>query len=109
MFLCYPTIFLRAKIVADSHGGVIIYIKDHINYIRRHDLEPIGVECVLVKLTLKHKHILFGLFNRPPNYDALYFSSIEDLIHLAVDTGIQDIIVTGDFNYNMLIWKHHRK
>ena len=24
--------------VADSHGGVIIYIKDHIHYIRRHDL-----------------------------------------------------------------------
>ena len=55
-----------------------------------------------IELTLRHKHILFGLFYRPPNSDALYFSSIEDSIHLAVDTGIQDIIVTGDFNYNML-------
>ena len=88
--------------VADSHGGVIIHIKDHIHYVRRHDLEPIGVECVWVELTLKHKHILLGLFYRPPNSDALYFSSIEDSIHLAVDTGIQDIIVTGDFNYYML-------
>ena len=88
--------------VADSHGGVIIHIKDHIHYVRRHDLEPIGVECIWVELTLKHKHILFGLFYRPPNSDALYFSSIVDSIHLAVDTGIQDIIVTGDYNYNML-------
>ena len=55
-----------------------------------------------VKLTLKHKHILFGLFYRPPNSNALFFSSIEDSIHLAVDTSVQYIIVTGDFNYNML-------
>ena len=88
--------------VADSHGGVVIYIKDHIHYVRRRDLEPIGVECVWVELRLKHKHILFGLFYRPPNSDALYFSSIEDSIHLAVDTGIQDIIVTGDLNSKML-------
>ena len=34
--------------VAVSHGGVIIYIKDHIHYIRRHDLEPIEVGCVRI-------------------------------------------------------------
>ena len=39
---------------ADSHGGVIMYIKFHIHYVRRHDLEPIAVECVWVELTLKH-------------------------------------------------------
>ena len=27
---------------------------------------------------------------------------MEDAIHLAVDTDIKDIVVTGDFNYNML-------
>ena len=87
----------RKDRVADSHGGVIIYIKNI--YIT---LGVIGVECVWVELTLKHKHILFGLFYRPPNSDALYFSSIEDTIHLAVDTSIQDIIVTDELNYNML-------
>ena len=43
-----------------------------------------------------------GVFYRPPRTDALYFSSIEDSIHLAVDKCINDIIITGDFNYNML-------
>ena len=47
-------------------------------------------------------HILFGLFYRPPNSNSLYFSSIEDSIHLTVDTGIQYIIVISDFNYSML-------
>ena len=61
----------RKNRVADNHGGVVIYIKDHKHYVRRHDLEPIGVECVWVELTLKHKHILFGLFYRPPNSDTI--------------------------------------
>ena len=92
----------RKDRVAYSHGGAIIYIKDHIHYVRHVYLEPTGVECFWIELTLRHKHILFGLFHRPPNSDALYFSTIEDSKHLAVDTGIQDIIVTSDFDYNML-------
>ena len=62
------------------------------------DLEPSGVECIWVELTLKQKHILFGLFYRPPNSDMTYYSLLEDSTHLAVDTGIADIIITGDFN-----------
>ena len=52
-------------------------------------------------MTLNHKRILFGLFYIPPSANAVYFSSIEDSIHLAIDTGIQDIIVNGDFNFNL--------
>ena len=43
-----------------------------------------------------------GLFYRPPNSDANYYSNIEDSLALAFDTGIADIIVTGDFNFNLL-------
>ena len=86
----------------DHHGGVMIYVKEKIFYCRRRDLEPVGIECIWIELTLKHKHILFGLFYRPPNSDSTYFTAIEDSIHPAVDTGIQDIVVTGDFNFNML-------
>ena len=46
--------------------------------------------------------MLFGLFYRPPSSNAAYLSSIEDSVHLAIDNGIQEIIVTGDFNCNML-------
>ena len=60
-------------------------------------------------LTLRHKHILFGLFYRSPNSDMTYYSSLEDSIHLAVDTGTDDIIITGDFNFNMLNSQYARK
>ena len=43
-----------------------------------------------------------GVFYGPPRTDALYFSSIEDSIHMSVDTCINDIIITGEFNYTML-------
>ena len=67
----------------------------------RHDLELPGIECIWIEVILKQKRLLFGLFFRP-NSDQIYHSAVEDSIHLAVDTGIKDIVVTGDFNYNML-------
>ena len=85
----------------DSHGGVMIYIKDSIHYKRLYDLEPIGIECIWIEMVLRQKHVLFGLFYRPPNSDANYLSTIENSTHLAVDTGIRDIILTGDFNFDM--------
>ena len=79
----------------------MIYVKDSIYYKRRLDLDPRGIECIWIELVLKHKHVLFELFYRPPNSDLNYYSTMEDSIHLAVDTGINDIIITGDFNINM--------
>ena len=66
----------------DSHAGVILYVKNNIHYTRRHDLELRGVESIWIELTLKHKHILFGVFYRPPNSEAVVFSGIEDSIRL---------------------------
>ena len=56
----------------------------------------------MIEVVNKHKHALFGVFNRPPNADSEYFSAIETSFNLPVDTGYSDIIVTGDFNFNML-------
>ena len=86
----------------DAHGGILVYIKENIHFRRRHDLEPQGIECLWIEVENKSKHILFGVFYRPPNSDSIYYGTIEDSIHLAVDTGINDIIITGDFNLNVL-------
>ena len=86
--------------MTDPHGGVAMYVKNSIIYTRRHDLELSGIECIGIEVIFKQKRLLFGLFYRP-NSDQIYHSTEEDSIHLAVDTGIKDI-VTGDFNYNML-------
>ena len=38
-----------------------------------------------------------------------YYSSLEDSIHIAIDTGIDDIIITGDVNFYMLNSQYARK
>ena len=87
----------------------MIYVKNSIYYKRRLDLEPRGIECIWIELVLNYKHVLFGLFYRPPNAYLNYYSIIEYSIHLAVDTGINDITITGDFNINMYNSQSARK
>ncbi|KAH3890067.1 hypothetical protein DPMN_014136 [Dreissena polymorpha] len=91
----------RKDRIHDSHGGVMLYVKDCIHYKRRVDLEPITLECIWIELhLLSMKRVLFGIFYRPPNADASYTNLIDDSIGLAIETGISDIIITGDFNMN---------
>ena len=41
------------------------------------------------------------IFNRHPNSGSNYVTHIEDSIYVATDTGIDDIIITDDFNLNI--------
>ena len=91
----------RKDRAGDSYGGVMLYVKEGIHYKRRNDLELRNIESIWIEVANSHKRVLVGLFYRPPNSDAAYFSSIEDSVGLAIDTGISDIIITGDFNLNV--------
>ena len=51
----------RRDRVGDSHGGVIIYVKEGLHYRRRQDLEPRGIECIWIELSNNHKRTLFWL------------------------------------------------
>ena len=46
--------------------------------------------------------LLKGTFYRPPTASPVVLSNIENSIGLATDTGVEDIVVTGDLNLNML-------
>ena len=99
----------RKDWVGESHGGVIIYVKEGLHYKGRQDLERRGFECIWIELSNNHKCTFFCLFYRPPNSDLAYYSLIEDSFHLAVDSGINNIIITGDLNFNMLHPQSSRK
>ena len=45
---------------------------------------------------------LLGTFYRPPNSPNAVMTSIEDSIGLAFDTNIQNSLITGDFNLDLL-------
>ena len=86
----------------DAHGGVAVYIKETLYSKRRSDLEIRGVENIWTEVKLKHRSVLIGTFYRPPNSDVSILTDIEASIDLAFDSGIRDIIITGDFNFDYL-------
>ena len=94
---------------SDTHGGVMLYVKEGLHYKRRDDLELLNIENIWIELANSHKRLLLGLFYRPPNSDAAYLAHIEDSISLAIDTGIPELIITGDFNLNLLNQQTFRK
>ena len=100
---------IRKERVQDNHGGVMVYLKNNLVYKRRADLEPCGIECLWLEILLNSKSILLGVFYRPPNSNSKTLKDIENSIGLASDSGLEHIIVTGDFNCNMLSELQKRK
>ena len=60
-----------------------------------------NVECIWLELRFKTKKYVYETFHIPPNSNAQVWEDIEQSIDLALTCNI-DIIVTGDFNVNML-------
>ena len=60
----------------DSHGGVMLYVKEGIHYKRRNDLELRNIESIWIEVANSHKRVLVGVFYRPPNSDSAYLSNI---------------------------------
>ena len=100
----------RKDRTGDRYGGVILYVKNTLSYTRRHDLEPNRLECIWIQIkSCNNRNILYGVFYRPPNSDSAYNSLMEDSIGLAMDSNITDVIITGDFNLNVMKESQFRK
>ncbi|MCG8092513.1 MAG: hypothetical protein JAZ17_02615 [Candidatus Thiodiazotropha endolucinida] len=98
----------RADRVDRPGGGVVIYAKDSLFLKRRKDLEIRGLEAVWVEIKVKSKILLVGGFYRPPNSNNDYFDLIAESVDRAHNANISDILITGDFNYNMLSGENNR-
>ena len=56
----------------------------------------------LHELQVQSKQILVGGFYRPPNSGAEYFNLVVESFDRAHNTNIADLIILGDFIYNMM-------
>ena len=81
----------------------MIYVRNTLVAHRRTDLEINGLEAVWLEIIVRSKTILIRGFYRPPNSNNNYFDLILESIDKAYSTKIADIIITGDFNINMLV------
>ncbi len=108
----YLTVFkspFRQDRSADAHGGILVYVSDQLFATRRRDLEIQGTECIWLEISIHNKPLLIGTFYRPPNSLPGVLSTIENSIGLAVDTGIADIVITGDLNLDILKQSSYNK
>ena len=93
----------------DHYGGICIYIRSNLFSKRRDDLELPNVECIWVEISIRNKKELIRTFYRPPYSANAVFSSTEDSIGLAFDTNIENILLTGAFNFDTLKQNSYRK
>ena len=87
-------------------GGVAVYIKNTVNYVRRTDLESEKLENIVIEIILTtSKNVLINTHYRPPqgsnylqkNYNELFAESLE-----LVCSETKEVILLGDMNVDYL-------
>ena len=86
----------------NNYGGIIVYLRDTINAIRRIDLEIESIEAIWVEITMPcSRGLLVAHFYRPPDgsqyLDPDFLPKFQDMMSTATSEG-KEIIILGDFN-----------
>ena len=82
-------------------GGLVIYTKSYLSCIHRDDLETADIEMLWIEVrNNRQKPFLLCYCYRPPSTTD-WISKVEDAIEKA-NTEEKEIIMLGDFNYNLL-------
>ncbi|XP_062610974.1 uncharacterized protein LOC134272825, partial [Saccostrea cucullata] len=84
-------------------GGIVIYISNDLSYKRRKDLEISNIETIWLEINLKNtKSILYCSAYRPPSAPSCWVEDLAREINRAPCCDDQEIILTGDFNVDLL-------
>ena len=95
--------FYRLDRPGGNRGGICVYAKQDIYSRRRLDLELPNIECLRIEVYMQLKKALTrAFFYRPPNSAPAILASKEDSIGIAFDCGIENILITGGFNHDIL-------
>ena len=74
-----------------------------LNVLRRRDLELNGLECVWIQVRIRGHDILVCGIYRPFYANLDYWSLIHESIDRAKSTNVQDIVILGDLNIDLLV------
>ena len=96
--------FINKNIDVGNHGGVAIYKKDGIPFIRRTDLEVNELECIWLEINFPNtKVFLISVLYRPPSTSKYLPTNFNELLRnslIKVSSENKETILTGDFNIN---------
>ena len=104
---------VRKDRICSGGGGILIYVKQHLNYGRIPELELPNIEAIFIEPQFRNGNILVGFIYRPPNYNLvnyhhmIYFNYSEWLIVMdnllhKINNTYNKVILLADFNIDLL-------
>mgnify|MGYP002259906745 FL=1 len=99
---------IRKDRESGNGGGVALYVKNHLPFTRRPDLESLNSECIWVEITSTNGMVLIGVYYRPPGQSAAerdqFIDSLSNSISTALELNPHILLLTGDFNDRCQSW-----
>ena len=101
----------RSDTVNKTGGGLVLYIRDTVKYVRRAEYEVSEIETIWAEIKLPHaKPFLVCTIYRPPSALNEWIDLFEEEISIAQTTGLE-VIIMGDLNIDLKIpgnrkWKN---
>ena len=81
-------------------GGVVIYYKDSLDCISVEKYDNPDIEATWLEVKIRSQRLLVGCIYRPPDFGGFYDIFRPILERICVNR--KNVIITGDFNANML-------
>ena len=90
----------RRDRIGRTGGGVVIYYKDSLDCISIDKYDNPDIEATWLEVKLRSKRLLVGCIYCPPDFGGFYDIFRPILERISVNRN--NVIITGDFNSNML-------
>lgn len=87
-------------------GGVIIYVKNNLQFFIRNDLSNPNIEIIWLEIHCVNNKFLTGVMYRPPNSRTDVLDNLAISLENALDTGLSKLLM-GDFNIDMVADGNH--
>lgn len=91
---------LRRDRIGRTGGGVVIYYKDSLDCISIEKYDNPDIEATWLEVKIRSQRLLVGFIYRPPDFGGFYDIFRPILERISVNR--KNVIITGDFNSNML-------
>ena len=98
----YKTPFRKDHLLRNGGGGLLIYLKENIDAIRRYDLECLEIECIILEIKCKNtKPFLICQMYRHPAEKVEWKNRFEKFVENLYNQE-REVIIIGDFNRDLL-------
>ena len=92
---------VRRDRITGKKGGIVVYVKNGINYIHCKEIEDDNIESIWIEVCFKNqKRILFGFIYRPPSENVMWIEYFEKQLFKASNFS-QNVVLLGDFNFSL--------